>query len=479
MSKRRSKKETDDELVIIKPNAYYKMLVHVLRFGNKVRDPRKFKEVMGILIGHLEDSKVIVEDAVPISHGGSIEVAFSMEDYPTFAKIDEEAFSQGKHSVGWYHSHPGLQIFWSSTDVQNQLFWQTDQNPHGIGIVFDHTYLDNEGDLGFRTFKLEDHEKGMKSGYYEVKTIVEPPDSVEYYSKLMDLINKIHAKEPLILEINETPDPFGEIYFPDQNEILVKKPEINTDILITNLKEGILQFLDFSINPLAELLNKWSQKIVKNIMDNNVQMRKDLITLKDNLTQGIHQIQNKVKNIIKDQLNEVDLFIDDKFEIFDAQQEENKNKLNSLKKEVIQHLETLFQEELNKSITSISDFFEAAVKDISDLNQKAINNEENLNKNQESMRDLAEKISSLENTAIVEVKNLQERLNKSFFEKVHNFTTDLSSLKEQVNDYSSKFEELTSNLKDSKDMINKKIKSIESEKKELLNEMKKLKNKRD
>ena len=40
--------------VIIKPDAYYKMLVHVLRFGNKVRDRRQFKEVMGILIGRLE-----------------------------------------------------------------------------------------------------------------------------------------------------------------------------------------------------------------------------------------------------------------------------------------------------------------------------------------------------------------------------------------------------------------------------------------
>ena len=64
------------------------MLIHVLRFGNKARDPRDFREVMGMLIGHLEGSadqrgvqNVIIEDAVPISHGGSIEVDFSASDY--------------------------------------------------------------------------------------------------------------------------------------------------------------------------------------------------------------------------------------------------------------------------------------------------------------------------------------------------------------------------------------------------------------
>ena len=64
------------------------MLVHVLRFGNKVRDRRQYRECMGVLIGRLEgepDKKgirdMIIEDAVPISHGGAIEVAFAPEDF--------------------------------------------------------------------------------------------------------------------------------------------------------------------------------------------------------------------------------------------------------------------------------------------------------------------------------------------------------------------------------------------------------------
>ena len=107
----------------------------------------------------------------------------------------------------------------------NQLGWQT-PNPSAIGIVFDHTFLENPGDSGFRTFRLDDPSKGQKSDYYEVETIVEPPDSIDYYIKMMELINCIHSKEPPILEINETPDLFGEIFFPSKSELLAAKPEL-------------------------------------------------------------------------------------------------------------------------------------------------------------------------------------------------------------------------------------------------------------
>ena len=94
--------------------------------------------------------------------------------------------------------------------LKNQLGWQTPLNPSAIGMVFDHTYLEKKGDLGFRTFRLDDPTKGQMSGYHEVLTIVEPPDSLEYYLKLIDLINCIHTRDPPILEINETPELFGE-----------------------------------------------------------------------------------------------------------------------------------------------------------------------------------------------------------------------------------------------------------------------------
>jgi len=170
MSKHRSKRSDKDNIVHIKPIAYYKMLIHILRFGNRFRAPRQYKEVMGMLIGHIEGEEVkdnvIIEDVVPISHGGSIEVAFAPEDYITFAKVDEDFAEKNWFTVGWYHSHPGLGFFLSGTDVLTQLGFQ-DVNPHAVAIVFDHKELEREIQA-FEIFRLYNTSAGISSSYYIV-----------------------------------------------------------------------------------------------------------------------------------------------------------------------------------------------------------------------------------------------------------------------------------------------------------------------
>ena len=61
--------------VVVKPQAYIKMVKHVLLYGNS--NLADSVEVMGICYGKEEDGKLIQYDAVPISHGGAIEVEFS------------------------------------------------------------------------------------------------------------------------------------------------------------------------------------------------------------------------------------------------------------------------------------------------------------------------------------------------------------------------------------------------------------------
>jgi proteasome lid subunit RPN8/RPN11 len=104
---------------------------------------------MGVLIGHLEDGEdkkfknVIIEDAIPVSHGSSVEVEFSINDYIFFEKANSMFLEKNWFMVGWYHSHPNLfqhKIFFSPTDVKNQFGWQNELNPSGIALVFDHAY---------------------------------------------------------------------------------------------------------------------------------------------------------------------------------------------------------------------------------------------------------------------------------------------------------------------------------------------------
>jgi len=156
-------KDVDSSVVKIKPLAYYKMILHVLRFGNKARNLNQCIEVMGVLIGRLEDGEdkkfknVIIEDSVPISHGSSVEVEFSINDYIYFEKANVKYLEKNWFMIGWYHSHPNLfqhEIFFSPTDVKNQTGWQM-ANPSGIALVFDHAYMESPDDPGFRAIRSE------------------------------------------------------------------------------------------------------------------------------------------------------------------------------------------------------------------------------------------------------------------------------------------------------------------------------------
>jgi len=416
-----------DKTVIIKPEAYYKMLLHVLRFGNKARDRRQFREVMGILIGHLEgepDKKgirdVIIEDAVPISHGSSIEVAFQPEDYVTFSMVDVAYAENNWFSCGWFHSHPGLDIFFSSTDIRNQLGWQT-PNPSAIGIVFDHTHLETPGDLGFRTFRLDNPAKGQMSGYNEVESTVEPPDSIEYYIKLMELINCVHSQESPILEINEMPDLFGDIAFPSESQIFSKKPELDSAKILSTLKAGLSNFLELSIAPFIIFLNSWSEGMISNTVENNLQMRKDIIRIKESLSEGISNLQKDFKFELKEKLNELDMYIDDRFEEFDSDQEFFKDSFEKIKTELVEQFNILFEEKLEDNLNSILNLLDKHVQKLTEINNIGLRSSESLDKQNSILENLSKNISSIENLTL-------NKLNESIEDLSGNFTKNTNKV---------------------------------------------------
>src|SRR6056297_2784836 len=192
--------------VYVKPQAYIKMLKHVLLYGNDNIDDSV--EVMGICYGKKEDGKLVQYDSVPITHGNNIEVQFSAEDYAAFAAADEKMGEKDYFAIGWYHSHPGLKAFFSKVDIRNHLGWQTEHNPGAYGIVFDHTYFDlGESDkkFGFQAFRLDDYNKGMESDYHDItdKVHVEMPQDLGFYQEISEIVEAIQRKDPIIKEAKD------------------------------------------------------------------------------------------------------------------------------------------------------------------------------------------------------------------------------------------------------------------------------------
>ncbi|UCD01979.1 MAG: Mov34/MPN/PAD-1 family protein [Promethearchaeota archaeon] len=464
---------TSDKVVIIKPEAYYKMLLHVLRFGNKARDRRQYRECMGILIGSLEgevDKKgirnVIIEDTVPISHGGAIEVAFAPEDYVTFSMVDAEYAEKGWFSCGWYHSHPGLDIFFSSTDIRNQLGWQT-PNPSAVGIVFDHKHLETPGDLGFRTFRLDNPAKGQMSGYHEVETTVEPPDSIEYYLKLIELINCVHSKEVPILEINEMPDLFGDITFPSESQIFSKKPELDSGKILSTFKTGLSNFLELSITPFISFLNTWSEGVIKNTVDNNLQMRKDIIAIKENLSEGISNLQKDFKFAFKEKLNELDMYIDDRFEEFDSDQEFFKETFEKIKTELKEQFIILFEEKLKDILQNILKLLDQYVLELTEINNRGFESFESLDQQNYILENLSNNIKSIEDLALDKLKIKIEEMSGNFTKNANKVIGNFINLNKDTKSFLSDLKAAIILLESSKTPLKNKLDTQEIELKTL------------
>ncbi len=118
---------------------------------------------MGYLFCRQDGEDYLINDAVGISRGGETYVSMTPDD---LAKIEQLEKDHPEDFLGgWFHTHPGLSPFFSDTDIQNQMFYQA-QNEDGLGIVFDHSMVDTDF-IGFKIFRLDDAQDPTTE-YHEV-----------------------------------------------------------------------------------------------------------------------------------------------------------------------------------------------------------------------------------------------------------------------------------------------------------------------
>jgi proteasome lid subunit RPN8/RPN11 len=471
-------KNVDQSLVTIKPLAYYKMLLHILRFGSKHLEQKKLSEVMGVLIGRLEGEdeikNVIVEDVVPVSHGGSIEVKFSVDQLGAFGEIDGKIWEQygdvGWFSVGWYHSHPGLGIFFSETDKFNQIFWQ--KNPSGIGIVFDHTYLDKPGDNGFRVFRLDetnldDPSLALKSGYHEVNAKVDPPNDLEYYLKIMELINKIHTGTPQILELNETLDLFSDVDIPEEDQLISKLPEIDFNEVFTALQKGMGGFLEHTLKPIIYFMNSWGQDTTNRINLNNSLIRNDLKDLRDKLSSEIINLQQSFNYNLQNDLRDLDFYVDDKLEEFDNEKDNILSVLRNSSGESRSEIANLFAEKGKSMFDPVLNNISSISSSLSEFNQKFSNLIRNLEQGRSSLSDLTERHKSLDKFIQSSINTVQEDIITTYANSTHKMKTTINNLNKETKGYLSNLKAAIILLESLKTPIKEKLNSMQTENKEL------------
>ncbi|MHA1871103.1 MAG: tetratricopeptide repeat protein, partial [Promethearchaeota archaeon] len=217
--------------VILSAEAFKDMILFSGRYANPSIPSEEWKEVYGFLAGELINvqnefegadasgggviKKLYIKKLVPMVHGTRTEVYFSEQDYGLSEKVMDELLKAGMFICGWFHTHPGLGLFLSETDIINQLGFQS-AFPKAIAAVFDFTKISNKSN-GLKIYRLENPDLGISSPYYEVLYEIETIEDVKGGNKLflakslIDISDKYQSGGPLIMEAGEVMNELGSL----------------------------------------------------------------------------------------------------------------------------------------------------------------------------------------------------------------------------------------------------------------------------
>ncbi len=161
--------------------AYKKFLHFALQHAHPNDARTNWQEVLAVLVGRFNDEKSSVEvtDVIPLAAGSSYHV--EAHDYTKiFSVLSPERLKRGEFVVGWIHTHPGLGLFLSNTDVRTQSLYQR-LDKRSIAIVCDPTKT-TPNFPGMRAFRVIDVDDPFTSPLQELPisiTDLEPRDFTE------------------------------------------------------------------------------------------------------------------------------------------------------------------------------------------------------------------------------------------------------------------------------------------------------------
>jgi len=242
--KEENKEQKTGKSVILSAEAYKTIILYSSRYANKVVPPKDWKEIYGILIGYADDDFVYVEKAEALTYGHATDVQLDEKHYGFIEEIQEKLekneTTKGYYMIGWFHSHPGLGLFFSYIDLINQLGFQA-RNDDFCGLVFDHTLLGKkkeeiiEGtkhkitkyDTGFEIYRITDvnmdiNDSRFDNNYHKVEYIVDGLNKFFFANVLSELSALVSAGKPL-------QSAYGELYELDSSK---KKDEIKKESLV-------------------------------------------------------------------------------------------------------------------------------------------------------------------------------------------------------------------------------------------------------
>ncbi len=447
--KKEEKKIAKDGKVIIKKEAFRNMVTHVLRFASKSIDTSV--EVMGICMGKAGSNgkDQIIVNAIPVTHGSTVEVGFSQEDLVAFAQIDEEYNEKGLYALGWYHSHPGWGLFLSNTDIKNTLFYNKEATPYGFAIVFDHMLMGVEGNLGLDVFRLEDYQKGMSSDFVRVPFEVELPNTLEFFKWVQRLMEDSQKKEPILIkELNEfiEPAPSDLQEIPQEEgepaDKTPKDPFPAITPIISGFKQGTDKFTDVFMNTFKNQLGTWSKDISQGTLKGTELLGSAVNQIKESISMGMDKVQKWFEKSVEEQLND---FKNSTSEQLDKRVEEQvklNEQVNTVKLDVSQELSVKIGEKINKVFKDLENSIKAVSEKIKESNQTKEKIDESLTKIFTCATNISTSVSSLGTNINKGIEATAVPFEENVSREIEKLTSDFNAIKESYSNAKTIFQKM-------------------------------------
>lgn len=450
-------RSNEEGKVLISKEAFRNIITHILRFGNEALE--NSVEVVGICIGKSASNEkdILLINAIPITHGKNVSLGFSEEDYAKFDKINERYESQNLHIVGWYHSHPGWGLFFSDIAIKNHHYFQTEENTNGFSIVFDHTLMGKDENLGFEIFRLNNYEDLMAMEYHNVEFELEPPNTLEYFKWVQKFVEDIQKKTPILIkEINEviepTPTDLQEIPIPEELEEKKLKKEEYPDItpIISGFQEGASKFAETFMGTLKSQLGDWTKDINQGSLNGTGHILNSLKQMKDKVSFGLSKVQNWFERNLDDLIGNFRISVSN---YIDSRIETQKGIVNQMpysKDEIIEGLSVLIEDNFKKLIKDIES---RGIYLLDNINNTAKTNskvEELLTNTSQKVLEINDKANKMANEISQHIMTTLSPFEQNLMNKIDALSIILNSYKEnysKTNEKLQKLRKIAENLK--------------------------------
>ncbi len=440
--------------VHISKEAFRNMITHVLRFGNAALE--NSVEVMGICLGKLQPNgkDIFLLNAIPIFHGTHISNGFSQEELDTFKKIEALYINQNLHVVGWYHSHPGWGLFFSDIAIKNHRIFQNEQKPYGFCIVFDHTLMGKENNLGFETYRLDNFMDSMNKEHHKVVVEVEIPNTLDYFKWIQKFVEDIHKKEPIMIkeykELNDTaPSDLQEIPKSELEIINLEKNEVNQDIkpIISGFQESSSRFSDIIENIFETQIANWSNDINQGAIKGTELLSKTVTQLKDKISVGMNNIESWFNRNLDEIMDE----FKGQFNHYINKRIESQKKLVGqtfhMKEEVIKNYNSNLDENFNSLTSEMND----KTKELSDKINNTLSHSSKL---EELIKNSSDNLSKISDEAEIITKNIKKEIETKSSDFEQSILNEIKKLNSELNSVKDAYSKMNNTIKNLQKVAN-------------------------